>query len=150
VRKGEHATPVIYWKWRTEEELQKRREETGRENLAPCVPFVSAVFNLDQVEGIGRPEDDVPHRPNGHLAIAQQVVDVMPDKPEIVHAVTTEPAYNRRLDRITLPHLSQFENADQYFCTLYHELVHNADTRIMPRRTRAAFAGGAFRRDHAA
>ena len=59
IRKGERATPVIYWKWRTPEELAQRREQGNTAKPAPCVPFTSAVFNLDQVEGVAPPEDDL-------------------------------------------------------------------------------------------
>ena len=124
VRKGERATPVIYWKWRTPEELAQRAAQTGKEDVAPCTPFVSAVFNFDQVEGVARPADDLPPRPEDRLTVADQLFDVMPDKPEIVHTLTAQPAYSPSLDRITLPHLSQFESADEFFSTLYHELVH--------------------------
>src|ERR1019366_7752248 len=44
---------------------------------------------------------------------------------KIVHAITAEPAYSPRLDRITMPHLSQFVSADEYFSTLFHELTHS-------------------------
>lgn len=131
VRKGERATPVIYWKWRTPEELARRREATGRDDLAPCVPFAAAVFNLDQVEGVTRPDDDVPHLEDARLDIADQMLAVMPDKPEIVHRVMADPAYSPRFDRITLPHLSQFESAGEYLATLYHELIHSTGN---PRR----------------
>jgi antirestriction protein ArdC len=131
VRKGERATPVIYWKWRTPEELAKRVEQTGREDVAPCMPFVSAVFNFDQVEGVARPADDLPPGHENRLAVADQMLDVMPDKPAIVHTLTAQPAYSPRLDRITLPHLSQFENADEYYATLFHELAHSTGA---PRR----------------
>lgn len=131
VRKGERATPVIYWKWRTPEELAKRVEQTGKANVAPCTPFVSAVFNLEQVEGVPAPNDDLLPRPEDRLAVADQMLEVMPDKPEIVHTLTAQPAYSPRLDRITLPHLSQFESAEEYFSTLYHELVHSTGA---PRR----------------
>jgi len=124
VRKGEKATFVVYWKWRTPEELKRIGDRTGKTNLAPCYPFASAVFNLDQVEGIARPEDDVPNQNHNRLDIAERLFDVMPDKPQIVHAVTKEPAYSARLDRVTLPHLSQFESADEYYNALYHELAH--------------------------
>ena len=124
VRQGERATPVVYWKWRTPEELAQRAEHTGKEDVAPCTPFVSAVFNFEQVEGVARPADDLPPRPEDRLTVAEQMFDVMPDKPEIVHTVTSQPAYSPSLDRITLPHLSQFESADEYFSTLYHELTH--------------------------
>lgn len=124
VRQGEKAAPVVYWKWRTPQELARRAEETGKESLAPCVPFTSAVFNLDQVEGVSRPEDDVPNRNNYRLDLAEKTFEVMPDKPAIVHAASGEPAYTGRLDRVTLPHLTQFESAAEYYATLFHELVH--------------------------
>lgn len=125
VRKGERATPVIYWKWRTPAELAHRAEQTGKDDIAPCVPFVSAVFNLEQVEGVTRPADDLQPRPDDRLQVAEQMLDVMPDQPEIVHTLTAQPAYSPRLDRITLPHLSQFESADEYYATLFHELTHS-------------------------
>jgi len=125
VRKGERATPVIFWKWRTPDELEKRRQKSGCEAPAPCVPFTSAVFNLDQTEGVPRPEDDIPSAAGTTLEEAGAVFEAMPDKPEIEHSATAAPAYNRTLDRVTLPHLSQFESAAEYYCTLFHELVHS-------------------------
>ena len=124
IRKGEKATHVIYWKWRTAEELKHLAEKTGKDNLAPCVPFVSSVFNLDQVEGISRPDDDIQNRQNNRLEFAEQLLNVMPDTPEIAHVAGAQPAYNVRQDCITLPHLSQFESAKEYYATLFHELVH--------------------------
>lgn len=129
VRKGERATPAIYWKWRTPEELAQRAAQSGKADQAPCTSFVSAVFNFEQVEGVARPADDLPPRPEDRLQVAELLFDVMPDKPEIVHRVTAQPAYSPRLDRITLPHLSQFESADEFFATLYHELVHSTGAK---------------------
>ena len=128
VRKGERATPVIYWKWRTPEELRRLEEETGKENVAPCVPFVSAVFNLEQVEGVATPADDLPEH-HDRLLVADQMLEVMPDKPEIIHTLTSMPAYSPSLDRVTMPHLSQFESADEYYATLFHELVHGSGAK---------------------
>jgi antirestriction protein ArdC len=125
VRKGEKATPVVYWKWRTEEDLQKLRAKTGKEAFAPCVPFVSAVFNLDQVEQVTRPNDDVAQTPDRPLEIAAGVFDVMPDKPEIKHATTDQPCYMPAADQVLMPHLSQFKSADAYYAVLYHELTHS-------------------------
>ena len=124
VRKGERATPVVFWKWRTPEEMKQLAAKTGNENPAPCVPFVSAVFNLEQVEGVTAPPDEIEHRPNHRLEVAELMLQVLPDKPEIIHRITSQPAYAPAVDRITLPHLSQFENADEYSATLFHELTH--------------------------
>jgi antirestriction protein ArdC len=129
VRKGEKATPVVFWHWRTEEELVRLRAKTGARDLAPCVPFTSAVFNLDQVEGVACPEDDGQTRTPPGLEIAEQVFAVMPDKPEIVHCRDAEPAYSIPSDRVTLPHLSQFESGDEYFSILFHELCRAAGSK---------------------
>jgi antirestriction protein ArdC len=126
VRKGERATPVIYWKWRTPEELAKRAAQTGKAEPAPCVPFTSAVFNLEQVEGVPRPADDLPDRTVNRLEIADLLLTVMPDKLRIVHGVGLEPAYHRPTDTVKLPHLSQFESADEYYAGLFHELCHSS------------------------
>ena len=125
VRKGERATPVVYWKWRTDEDMRKLRDKTGKESFAPCVPFVSAVFNLDQVEQVGRPEDDVPRLPNNRVELAEQVYAGMPDKPVIKHAATYQPVYVPSLDEVLMPHLEQFENGAAYYAALFHELAHS-------------------------
>ena len=124
VRQGEKATPVIYWKWRTPEELNQLAQKTGRENLARCVPFVSCVFNLEQVEGITVPADEIQHQPHRRLEVAELMLEVMPDKPKVLHTLTAQPAYAPSLDRITMPHLTQFKNGDEYYATFFHELVH--------------------------
>ena len=123
VRKGEKATPVIYWHWRTPEQMDAFRRKSGREP-APCVPFISSVFNLEQVEGVARPEEETLTESNRRLELADNLFDVMPDKPEIVHSTCAEPCYSRILDRVAMPHLSQFESADEYYAALFHELTH--------------------------
>jgi antirestriction protein ArdC len=111
------------------EELAQRAAQTGKEDPAPCTPFVSAVFNFDQVEGVTRPADDLPPKPEDRLQVAELMLEVMPDKPRIVHTLTAQPAYSPSLDRITMPHLSQFESADEFFSTLYHELTHSTGAK---------------------
>lgn len=125
VRKGERATPVIFWKWRTPDELERVRQKFGTGDPSPCFPFTSAVFNLEQTEGVARPEDDIPPAAGETLKEAGAIFEAMPDKPGIDHSPMAPPAYNRALDRVTLPHLSQFESAAEYYCTLFHELVHS-------------------------
>jgi antirestriction protein ArdC len=125
VRKGEKSTPVVYWKWRTDEDMQKLRDKTGKELFAPCVPFVSAVFNLDQVEQVKRPEDDVPFLPTDRIEIAERVYAGMPDKPITKHAATYQPVYVPSLDEVLMPHREQFESGPAYYAALFHELAHS-------------------------
>jgi len=128
IRKGERATPIYYWHWRSQEDLERPAAKAGPKDFAPCVPFASAVFNLDQVEGIDRPDDDLLLREHDRLQLAENIVEVMPDKPEISHTRSSEPCYLPDLDRVTMPHLGQFTSADDYFQTLFHELFMRRDT----------------------
>ena len=118
VRKGERATWVYFWHWRTPEELAKLREKSGKIELAPCTSFASAVFNLEQVDGIARPDDDLPDSISNPLERAESLLAIMPDKPAIIHTLAGGPRYNWAVDEIALPHLSQFESAAEYFTTL--------------------------------
>ena len=93
VRRGERATAIVYWKWRNEEELARVAEQTGKAQPSPCYPFVSAVFNLDQVEDIPRPTDDLAIQDNQRFEAADQLILGMPNKPEIVHGACRSPAY---------------------------------------------------------
>jgi antirestriction protein ArdC len=124
VRKGEKATPVVYWKWRTDEERARLRETKSVENPAPCVPFVSFVFNFEQVEGVERPADDLPFQRNETGVAAAAAYQMMPDKPEIIHGGASEPCYVCLLDRVYLPPAEQFKSLDAYFAALFHELCH--------------------------
>ena len=54
-----------------------------------------------------------------------QKVVRLPKKPDVFHTPTSGPAYSPGGDQITMPHLSQFESASEYYGTLFHELVHS-------------------------
>jgi antirestriction protein ArdC len=122
VREGEQATPVVYGSVRPEE-LGKRAGPTDQAEPASCVPLTSAIFNLDQVAGVPRPEDDLPSGRVNRLEVAELLLTIRPDMPRMVHGVVTEPAYQPLTDTITLPHLSQLKTAEQYYSGLFRGLV---------------------------
>lgn len=124
VKKGEKGTGVQYWHWRTEEEITNLRLKLGKENLAPCTLFPSVVFNLDQVQGIERPEDDVPSNDHEPIKAAEALIKEISTPPRILEGATQRPAYCECTDEITMPCRAQFENAEEFYSTLFHELVH--------------------------
>lgn len=124
VKKGERGTPVIYWHWRTEQEIAKLIASGKTTDPAPCIPFVSTVFNLDQVEGINRPEDDVTLTTQNASDRAEAVYNQMVGKPRLVQGVTARPAYSSQFDTVTMPFTQQFHTSDHYYATLFHELIH--------------------------
>ena len=129
IKKGEKATPVVYWHWRTPEEMAKLRAEGMAEQPAPCYPFIAWVFNLDQTEDLERPADDVPDAKNYPLEEAQKIVDGMPQPPEIRHGASRNPCYNPRLDVVEMPNMGQFEDGEHYYAALFHELVHSTGAK---------------------
>jgi len=86
--------PVVYWKWRTHEDLRRLEEQTGKGQLPPCHPFVSAVLNLDQVDAVPRPADDVAIRDNQRVEAAERLIAEMSHRHEleIVHGASREPS----------------------------------------------------------
>ena len=119
VRPGEPATTVIHWTRSNPAEPAHRQQPNGEESPLPCDAVTGAVFNLDQVEGIARPADDQPVPPSRRFAVADLMLDLLPDPPAIEHARIPEPVYDCRTDRITLPHLSQLSTADDYYRALF-------------------------------
>jgi antirestriction protein ArdC len=123
VRKGQKPTAIVLWKWHTAEELAQRRQATGNKPQPPCTPMPSVVFNLDQIKGLKSPPDDQPIRRDKRIVTADQIYDIMPDKPSVIHMVTDEAAYNPNADQVIMPHLSQFESAEEYYATLFQQMV---------------------------
>ncbi len=126
VKKGAKGVKIVYWHWRTEEEKQKLISSGKASKPAPCTPFISTVFNLDQIEGLEvEEEEDVAVYKHDKLEAAEVVYRSMPNKPKLVHAVDVNPAYSPFSDEVKMPFIEQFENREFYYSTLFHELVHS-------------------------
>ena len=131
VKRGEHGTPVTFWKF-----FQAENKETGKTKNVPMLRHYT-VFNIEQTENVRQPEPVV--LPEFHpIESAQAIVGAMPDRPTIE---TGEPqrggsagCYSPSDDTVTMPDARDFRTSESYYSVLFHELGHNADSRIMPRR----------------
>jgi antirestriction protein ArdC len=125
VSKGSKSAKVIYWHWRTEEERAQLKASGKCEAPAPCFPFISSVFNLEQTEGLEIPEDDIHVERKVKLAAAEEFLSHLKGGPQVTHGLSFAPCYQPLVDVIQMPHLSQFCSAEHYYSTLFHELVHS-------------------------
>ena len=130
VRKGEHGTPVQYWKF-TEE--QTRRDEHGQPVLdadgnpekvtvtleRPRV-FFATVFNAEQIDGLPPLE----RKPVEWEAMERAEYILKASGVDIYHALQDRAFYRPATDSIHLPDRGQFESADRYYATALHELGH--------------------------
>ena len=130
VKKGEKSTPVIYYK------ILEKRDEAGnlivREDGRPArIPFVrwANVFNLDQTEGIQAPAMTAGQSASQPLENAAAIVENARLCP--IHHAGFAACYSPTDDVIRIPAPSTFHSQEDYYHTLYHEMMHARVTALV-------------------
>jgi antirestriction protein ArdC len=134
VRKGEKATPVVFWKiyvdgvevkaGEPEPEVQEP-EGQGRRRF---VLRYYSIFNTEQCELPATVTDRLAlpeQRQLDSIEACEKILAGMPNPPEIVHA-GDKAFYSPITDRVTMPPRCLFESADEYWATLWHETAGHA------------------------
>src|SRR6478752_6529321 len=80
VRRGEHGTPVVFWKWLDTDE----RDEQRRAKRVPLLRYFT-VFNVAQCDGIAAPTPAAKPREHTPIEAAERIVATMPLRPTISH-----------------------------------------------------------------
>ena len=128
VRKGEKGAPVVYF-----ETVEKKNQEKAAEEKKDTflVAKYYTVFNLSQVDGFELetiPELSETERfNNAEIFVSSLNADIQLGGDSAYYSPT--------LDQIQMPYFAAFRNICGYYGTLFHELLHNAASRIMPRRS---------------
>ena len=118
VKKGSKSTPVVFWKW-----LEVEDKDTGEKKEVPFLRYYR-VFNLEQTEGIQPPkEDQAPDRPFSPIERCEQIMAEMPSPPALQHQVQSA-WYSPRKDLVNMPRPETFVSDEEYYSTLFHEMVH--------------------------
>jgi antirestriction protein ArdC len=131
VRKGETSTPAVFWKIYVngvevkagEAEPEAQEPQQGRRRF---VLRYYSLFNTEQcelpatiIDKLALPEQ----RQLDPIEACETILAGMPNPPEIVHA-GDKAFYSPTTDRITMPPRGLFENAEEYWSTLWHEEGH--------------------------
>jgi antirestriction protein ArdC len=119
VRSGEKGCPVVFWSV-----LEKKNPKT---NEIEKIPFIrhTSVFNIEQCEGI-----EVPAEPNTQssnvspIKECEAIVSSFKASPKIIHK-EQQAYYSPSADIVNMPIRESFESAEEYYSTLFHELVHS-------------------------
>ena len=129
VKKGEKATPVIFWKWMENAMPEKDKEEVEETSHQarrgrPILRYYN-VFEINtQVEGLKSkvaPTEAFEHSP---IEEAERIVANFRDCPRISHA-PGRAYYVPALDYISLPAMTDFPEIAEYYSTLFHEISHS-------------------------
>ena len=111
IKKNSKGRLVVYYKIHSFIDSKTNEEIT--------FPFIrySYVFNLEDLEEYEYP------KPNLKTGIELLSSISQTHKPDIRHNLTTA-YYDRSNDFISVPSVKSFKNEEEYFSTLFHELIH--------------------------
>jgi antirestriction protein ArdC len=127
VRKGERgATVVKVGQFKPKSEDSAPIQDDGKEKKRNFLREYT-VFNASQIEGIEFPTVSSTHARNmdERISAAEQLVAAMPNRPSIHEGARTIASYKLATDTVQMPAYGSFENAEGYYNTLFHELVHS-------------------------
>jgi len=115
VRRGEHGTKIVFWKFDTYE------TETDGEIEERKFAFLRyfTVFNLEQAEGLKALLELPPAFP---IESAESIVRGMPNPPAFEQ--DSRASYIPSLDMVTMPSRTAFDSQEEYYSVLFHELTH--------------------------
>lgn len=147
IRKGEKGEFVVFWKI-------LRKTETGddgekREVTIPMLRYYN-VFHISQVEGV---------EPLSESELGE--VNPIPEADEIIHnyvaregikfeeCITDEAYYAPMRDLVHVPAREQYSNANEYYSTTFHELVHSTGhkSRLNRLTEKAAFGNEVYSKE---
>lgn len=117
VKKGEKSQIAVFWK------LIEKEKEDGTVEKIPMLRYYR-VFEINtQCERLksNRNNEVYDHNP---IDEAEKVVKGYPDPPKFNH-VSGRAYYRPSQDLVNVPDKSDFENIEEYYSVLFHELVHS-------------------------
>jgi antirestriction protein ArdC len=124
VIKGEKSTPVFYWNWmHLDANGQKVKTREEADKSIPYLRFYK-VFNATQIEGIEFAKPPVIELKNNEKIDRCEAI-VNGCKNLTLEFINKAKAYySPSLDVVNMPKIEQFDNSEEYYSTLFHELGH--------------------------
>ncbi len=116
VRKGEKATPIVFWNMVT-----KEAEDDEEEDKKYGFHRLYYVFNAEQIDGIEFAPYDEAKPSNEPIADAEWLVD---NSHMTIFTGASSATYNWAKDEIRVPSLEQHKTAEDFYSTLFHEMAH--------------------------
>lgn len=126
--KEEHKgnyTPIIKWNWVYYD--ANGNKVSDRKKAAKTIPFLRfyQAYNAEQVEGIEWEKiEEVPLNEHEKLDQCQEVIDGYPSPPKMEEG-GDQPCYVPLMDTVRMPQMGQFDKSEEYYATMFHELVHS-------------------------
>jgi len=121
VRKGEKSSIIV--KWTIMEDKHGKVNKDGSPKKFGFLRYFN-VFNVSQCDGIDVPPAENISTPSDPIPTCERIIDGWAEKPAIVHG-GNRACYNPSQDRISMPVRESFGKVEEYYSTLFHEMVHS-------------------------
>ena len=131
LRKGAKYAPVCYYNrifkliGTNETITEAQAEKLSREQylILPFLRYYKA-YNASDIEGIDTSYNVPVIKAVEAIKSAEMIVNGMPNRPPINHGGDSA-HYQPSTDKVQMPHMADFEKEQEYYGTLFHELVHS-------------------------
>jgi antirestriction protein ArdC len=125
VKKGEKSLPAVFWQF-----IDKKEKQDDGSITIKKIPFLRVynVFNVEQCEGLKLPENKEFNRDNSPIEEAENVWKNYANKP-LLSNNPSRAYYAPGSDYISIPKIGQFESAEEYYSTLFHEAIHSTGAK---------------------
>jgi antirestriction protein ArdC len=117
VRKGEHGTKIVFWKF---DRYETETADGEAEERKSAFLRYYTVFNLEQCDGLKALLALPSARP---IESAEAIVSSMPSPPAFEQGFRA--SYTPSSDTVTMPSRTAFDSQAEYYSTLFHELTHS-------------------------
>ncbi|KOP81355.1 ArdC family protein [Cytobacillus solani] len=118
VKDGAKSEIVVFWKW-----IEKEIKETGEIEKIPLLKCYR-VFNIStQVEGLNS-KREIKAFDNDPIEEAEKVFKSYINCPSYSYN-SGKAYYQPSIDHINCPPMKDFPNVNEYYSTLFHEMVHS-------------------------
>ena len=122
IRKGEKSEIVVFWKLQPYED-----ENADGEKIIKQIPLLRYynVFHVSQVDGVEPKEIDLNEFEPIEEAERIKTEYMTREHLKILEKLTDKAFYSPAFDYIQVPCKEQYRNVEEFYSTLFHEMVHS-------------------------
>lgn len=118
IKKGQEGHIIVFWKW-----LNVEDKDTGEEKEIPYLRYYK-VWEINQCEGLKSRRKDYIEYDHNPIKEAEKIVEGYRNCPPITFA-PGRAYYIPSEDRINVPALKEYHKPEEFYSTLFHEMVHS-------------------------
>lgn len=124
IRKGEKSEIVVFWKIQPIEEIKEDGEKIIKQ--IPLLRYYN-VFHISQVDGVKELDKKELNNDIEPIEHAENVINDYKTREhlQIIETLSNKAFYSPTMDYVQVPQKEQYKNINEYYSTLFHELIHS-------------------------